>query len=293
MPMLPQYDWNTLRIGSTDQQVRVEPELIALVSPENQILESYVSHLTATRGVFTPTKFTKRSKPAERSAPAPAERTAPAPAERVAPGPAEKSAPAPAERAAPAPAVRKTPIPAKRTTLVDIITSSPKVPRLDDHTKEDDLDVIVEQEANRSTEDIEEEEVEVNKPLAEIMSEEDVPSAAMQRLTVEEKTETTTTSSKRRYRTPSTPKSDATDSDSKDFARQAEIVRLKKSIARDLARLRGLLTKDKEQRERRRQRAKETEDNFNDAMWFVAQEAKAAKKAVKKGGVDDDQSSPQ
>jgi len=301
MPMLPQYDWETLRIGSTDQQVRVEPELVVLVSLENQILESYVSHLTATRGVFTPTKFTKRSEPTERSAPAPAERTAPAPAERVAPGPAEKSAPAPAERAepapaeraAPAPAVRKTPIPAKRTTLVDIITSSPKVPRLNDHTEEDDLDVIVEQEANRSTEDIEEEEVEVNKPWAEIMSEEDVPSAAMRRLTVEEKTETTTTSSKRRYRTPSTPKSDATDSDSEDFARQAEIVHLKKSIACDVAHLRGLLTKDEEQRERRRQRAKETEDNFNDAMWFVAQEAKAAKKAVKKGGVDDDQSSPQ
>jgi len=282
MPMLPPYDWEVLRIGSTDQEVRVEPELVALTSPENQILESYVSHMTVTRGVFTPTKFTKRSVPAERSAPAPAERTAPAPVERTAPAPAEKPAPAPA--------VRKAPIPAKRTTLIDISTSSPKLTRLEDHSEEDGPDVIIEQEANRSTEEIEEEEVEVNKPWAEIMSEEDVPSAAMRRLTVEEKTETTTTSSKRRWRTPSTPKSDATDSDSEDLALQSEIVRLKKSIARDVARLRTLLTEDEKRREHRRQKAKETEDNFNDAMWFIAQEAK---KSAKKGGVDDDQSSPQ
>jgi hypothetical protein len=167
---------------------------------------------------------------------------------------------------------------------------SPKLPRLEDHSEEDGPNVIIEQEANRSTEDIEEEEVEVNKPWAEIMSEEDVPSAAMRRLTVEEKTETTTTSSKRRWRTPSTPKSDATDSDNEDLALQSEIVRLKKSIARDVARLRTLLTEDEKRREHRRQKAKETKDNFNDAMWFVAQEAK---KSAKKGGVDDDQSSPQ
>jgi len=57
-----------------------------------------------------------------------------------------------------------------------------------------------------------------------------------------------------------------------------------------VARLRTLLTEDEKRREHRRQKAKETEDNFNDAMWFVAQEAK---KSAKKGGVDEDQSSPQ
>jgi len=284
MPMLPTYDWEALRIGSTDQQVRVEPELVALTSPENQLLESYVSHMTVTRGVFSPTKFNKQVcvPPTKR----------PVPAERTAPSPAERAAPAPAEKPAPAPAVRKTPIPAKRTTLVDIITSSPKLPRLEDHSEESGPDVIIEQEANRSTEDIEEGEgeIEVNKPWAEIMSEEDVPSNAMRRLTVEEKTETTTTSSKRRWRTPSTPKSDATDSDSEDLAFQTELLRLKKTVARNVARLRAMLTEDEKRRERRRQKAKDTKDNLNDALWFVAQEAK---KEAKKGGVNDDQSSPQ
>jgi len=99
MPMLPAYDWEALRIGSTDPRVRADPELVALTSAENQMLESYVSHMTVTRGIFSPTKFNKQVCVPPMKRPVPAERTEPA----------EK--PAPTEK--PTPAVRKAPIPAK------------------------------------------------------------------------------------------------------------------------------------------------------------------------------------
>jgi len=77
MPMLPAYDWEALRIGSTDPRVRAEPELVALTSAENQMLESYVSHMTVTRGIFSPTKFNKQVCVPPTKRPVPAERTVP------------------------------------------------------------------------------------------------------------------------------------------------------------------------------------------------------------------------
>jgi hypothetical protein len=148
--------------------------------------------------------------------------------------------------------------------------------------------VIVEQEANRSLKDIEEREVEVYKSWAEIMSEEDVPSQAMRKLSVEEKTETTTPS-KFRWRTPAPQPIDEMDSDSDDLAFQTALARQKRTVTREVACVREMLDEDERRQAYRKEKAKRTEDKLNDALWFVAQEAK---KAAKKGGVDDDQSSP-
>ena len=51
--------------------------------------------------------------------------------------------------------------------------------------------------------------------------------------------------------------------------------------------LREMINEDDE--EYRKEKKKRIEDKLNDALWFVAQEAK---KMAKKGGVETDQSSP-
>jgi len=50
-----------------------------------------------------------------------------------------------------------------------------------------------------------------------------------------------------------------------------------------------MVNEDKRRQEYRKGKKKRIEDKLNDALWFVAQEAK---KMAKKGGVETDQSSP-
>jgi len=53
--------------------------------------------------------------------------------------------------------------------------------------------------------------------------------------------------------------------------------------------LREMIDEDERRQEYRKEKKKRIEDKLNDALWFVAQEAK---KMAKKGGVETDQSSP-
>jgi len=69
LPMIAVYDWEKLRISSTDLKVRTEPELISLTSAENQLLETYVSHMTVSRGNFYPTMMVQRKAMTEMPAP--------------------------------------------------------------------------------------------------------------------------------------------------------------------------------------------------------------------------------
>jgi len=122
------------------------------------------------------------------------------------------------------------------------------------------------------------------------MSEEDVPSKEMRRLTVEEKEETeTTTSTKYKRRRPPSPPMDELDSDSSDLEFQVALARQKRRVNREVAILREMVDEDERRQEYRKEKKKRIEDKLNDALWFVAQEAK---KDVKKGGVETDQSSP-
>jgi len=152
--------------------------------------------------------------------------------------------------------------------------------------------VIIEQVANRSTEDIEVEVGVPTKSWAEIMSEEDVPSKAMRRLTVEEKEETkttTTTSTTYKRRRPASPPMDELDSDSDDLGFQVALARQKRTVTREVAILREMIDEDERRQEYRKEKKKRIDDKLKDALWFVAQEAK---KMAKKGGVETDQSSP-
>ncbi len=152
---------------------------------------------------------------------------------------------------------------------------------IDDHLKP--------QEANRSVKDIEVDEGPPAKSWLEIMSEEDCPSKEMQRLSVEEKEQTETTSPKYKRRRPPSPPMDELDSDSSDLEFQVALARQKRRVNREVAILREMVDEDEKRQEYRKEKKKRIDAKLSDALWFVAQEAK---KMAKKGGVETDQSSP-
>ena len=82
---------------------------------------------------------------------------------------------------------------------------------------------------------------------------------------------------------------DELDSDSDDLAFQVALARQKRTVNREVAILREMMDEDERRQEYRKEKKKRIEDKLNDALWFFAKEAK---KLAKKGGVEDDQSSP-
>ena len=294
MPLLPIYDWEKLRITTIHKGTQITPELISLTSSENQFLETYVSHLSVTRGTFYATQVIRTRGFAE------IENLDRELAEQV-------STPPPKETAPTAPTVITTVLP--EINLIDVTSEPTTMEKMETESEiitiqlptdggitEDMIVELIEDHleipANRSVdEDIPEwlrtteEEIAKEKPWAEQVSEEDEPAQAMRRLSVKERSPSPTEAKviPKRRRGPSPPL-DLMCSGSSDVEFQRELTRQKRRVNREVAVLRDMVEEDERRQQRRLDKKRRMDERTNESLGYVAA---MQRRSSKKGGVDE------
>ena len=163
---------------------------------------------------------------------------------------------------------------------------------IDDHLR------IEAQVTNQSTENIEVDKVTPGKTWEEAMSEEDIPSKEMRRLSVEDKKKTSNNPAKgmardstpKRPRYPSPHFQKDLESDSDDLEFQVELTRQKRRVNREVAILKDMMEEEEKRMMRRQEKRRRIDSKIQESLQYVEQ---YTKKDTEKGGVKTPESSQQ